>query len=403
MIEKRVNGWTITRANTGIGKTGWPRVGILHSFYRSSVPSGENMAVKSQFKSLAENGVDVSLIGIHSDEVIITNHSKVRTGIDLARGLGKVPPKEARITDFDVIHLHNTFPNISHKWLKQLTVPIVATIHNYRAFCAIGTFTRDGKRCFECPEHSVWRSVAHSCYRGSAFASLPIALQQSGPNSWAEFLNSLPLTLIPGEPMQNVLRDLGLRNTRVLRQPAANLHPVQSKPRNEDPSWLFVGRLDQEKGITDLLKIWPPGESLIVVGTGLCKQDSLDLIASRGLNVKLVGAMPQREVYKMMAESSGLIFPSSGLEGAPLVYGESMSVGLPVIAASSNVLAEQVNLDKTGTTFNLHDSKSLRMALEVTRREGQKLSDRCLEIYASGYTTAQWLEGIHQVYKSIRT
>ena len=394
--------WTIFRANAGIGKVDWPRVGILHSFYRSGAPSGENMAVQSQFRSLADNGVDVTLIGVHSDEAITTKHAMVRTGIDLARGVGGVPPAEAQISELDLLHLHNTFPNISHKWLKQVPIPMVATVHNYRAFCAIGTFTRDGNRCFECADHSVWRSVAHSCYRNSFFASLPIALQQSGPNSWAEFLGSLPLILIPGKPMQRILQDLGIGNTRVLLQPVGDLHSAPTKNRDSNAAWLFVGRLDQEKGILDLLRIWPPGEKLVVVGTGPCEQDSSDLIRSRGLNVELVGAKPQNEVHVMMAESRGLIFPSIALEGAPLVYGESMSVGLPVIAADGNVVADQVHLDKTGTTFNLHDSKSLLLALDVTFTAWEQLSERCFEVYASGYTTSQWLEGIRQVYESVR-
>lgn len=402
LIEMNMGAWTICRANAGIGKLGWPRVGILHSFYRSVAPSGENVAVQSQFKALADNGVDVTLIGVHSDEAITTKLAMVRTGIDFARGVGRIPPAEAQISELDVLHLHNTFPNISHKWLKQVPIPMVATVHNYRAFCAIGTFTRDEKRCFECADHSVWRSVAHSCYRNSFFASLPIAIQQSGPNSWAEFLDSLPLTLIPGGPMQRVLRDLGIRNTRVLLQPVGGLHPAVTKNRDSNAAWLFVGRLDKEKGILDLLRIWPPGEKLVVVGTGPCDQDSFDLVRSRGLDVELVGSKSQSEVQVMMEKSRGLIFPSIALEGAPLVYGESMSVGLPVIAAIGNVLAEQVHIDKTGTTFNLHDSKSLLLALDVTFTAWEQLSERCIEVHASGYTTSQWLEGIRQVYESVR-
>ena len=79
-----------------------------------------------------------------------------------------------------------------------------------------------------------------------------------------------------------------------------------------------------------------------------------------------------------------------------------MSVGLPVITANRDVLAAQVFLNKTGATLNLHDSKSLLLALDTTCTEREPRSERCLEVYASGYTASICVDGIQQVYESIR-
>jgi glycosyltransferase involved in cell wall biosynthesis len=393
--------WKVQRANSGSGLPGWPRVGMLHSFYRSGTPSGENVAVQSQFEMLAAHGVDVALVGVYSDAAVSGVFQTLKTGVSLARGTGLSSPVEIDIGAFDVLHVHNAFPNISHRWLAQVRLPTVATIHNYRAFCAVGTFTRDGERCFECAENSPWKSVTHACYRDSRIATLPIAIQQSGSHSWARYLQSLKVTIVPGEPMRGFLQDLGIRNSVTLPQPAGLKNNREVPSLGLKDQWLFVGRLDRDKGITDLLKVWPESEKLVVVGSGPSEIECVDLIAARSLNVEMPGAQPREVVVERMSTSRGLVFPSKALEGAPLVYGEALSVGLPILAAEGNVLADQVNLDGTGATFSLKDSYSLLSGIDLVKEQREQFSRKCLETHESRYTTSQWLEGLLAVYKSV--
>jgi glycosyltransferase involved in cell wall biosynthesis len=393
--------WKVQRANSGNGLPGWPRVGMLHSFYRSGTPSGENIAVQSQFEMLAAHGVDVALVGVYSDSAVSGLSQKITTGISVARGTGLSPPVEIDMEAFDVLHVHNAFPNISHRWLAQVSVPTVATIHNYRAFCAVGTFTRDGERCFECAEDSPWKSVTHACYRDSRIATLPIAIQQSGSSSWSNYLRSLKVTVVPGEPMRGILQDLGIHNSVTLPQPAGNEDTVKLRSLELEDEWLFVGRLDSDKGISELLTIWPQSEKLVVVGSGPNETQCMDLIATRSLNVEMLGSQDREVVAKHMATSLGLVFPSKALEGAPLVYGEAMSVGLPVLAAQGNVLADQVNLDGTGGTFSLSNSESLLLGLDLIKQQREQFSRQCVETHESRYTTLQWLEGVLATYKSV--
>jgi glycosyltransferase involved in cell wall biosynthesis len=53
----------------------------------------------------------------------------------------------------DVVHFHNTFPLISpaaYYACRDLGVPVVQTLHNYRLFCPAATFFREGKVCEDC-------------------------------------------------------------------------------------------------------------------------------------------------------------------------------------------------------------------------------------------------------------
>ncbi len=391
--------WQVQKANSGAGLEGWPRVGMLHSFYRSNAPSGENLAVQSHFEILAAHGVDVTLVGVYSDSAINSVFRTFRTGVSVSQGAGLFPPPEIDLESVDIMHIHNTFPNISHRWLSEFSVPMVATIHNYRAFCATGTFTRQGNRCFECVEKSPWKSLAHACYRNSRIATLPITLQQTGTHSWAHFLNSLKLTLVPGDPMCARLKDLGLHNSVTLPHPVDVVQAHQPPPAELQNHWLFVGRLDRDKGILDLLKIWPESTKLIVIGSGPSEIECVNEINSRSLNVDLLGTQERQTIANLMAYAQGLVFPSKALEGAPLVYGEALSVGLPVLAADGNVLADQVRLDGTGTSFSLADQKSLLSGIDAICVRRDDLSKQCLETYETRYTISHWLRGLLAAYK----
>ena len=400
MTSSNPRNWRIQRANSNAGRSDWPRIGIVHSFYRASLPSGENSAVLRQFSILAAHGVDVTLFGIHTDDVITQPLAALRTGISVARGKGFTLPPDYFHEKVDVVHVHNCFPNISHIWLEELALPKLATVHNYRAFCAKGTFSRNGETCFECLNRSPWRALQHSCYQSSRSATLPIVMQQQGPHSWLAFLTSLPLTLVPGQPMRDFLCQLGLKNSQLLPHPTSSApthFPSQRRLREE---WLFVGRLDVDKGIEDLVKTWPQHESLAIVGDGPLAKRCQEIASHRNLTVNFLGAKSPVEVLKLMRTSFGLIFPSIALEGAPLVYAEAMSAGLPVVAAEGNVLADQVVRDGTGVSFSLGDEESLRGALRQVLEGRRSLSLRCFDVHHERYTEERWLDGLRAAYLS---
>jgi len=97
--------------------------------------------------------------------------------------------------------------------------------------------------------------------------------------------------------------------------------------------------------------------------------------------------------------SRGLVFPSKALEGAPLVYGEAMSAGLPVVAAEGSTVAAQALADQTGTTFDWGDDTSLQEALQYTSDHQAELSQRAKSIYQRRYTPKVWIDGITDTYQ----
>src|SRR5690606_21612300 len=150
------------------------KVAIVHSFYRSGQPSGENLAVTAQIEALSQAEVEVALVGRWSDREVRHPWDPVRVAMITATGRGGDPTAELRRLRPDLVHVHNLFPSMGTRWLGQWQGPIVATVHNYRPLCANGLLLRDGHFCTDCVSHGTLNAVRHGCYRDSRMATIPL-------------------------------------------------------------------------------------------------------------------------------------------------------------------------------------------------------------------------------------
>ena len=391
--------WYRTRLSRAVPMRSALSIKILHSFYRSSQPSGENDTVSYQAELLARTGFDVELIYVSSDDLESKRLAQMQTAAGMITGYPSAEAPAEWFTNADILHIHNTFPTMSHRWLSSLGLPKVLTAHNYRAFCANGLFLRDGSRCMDCVTNTNLQAVRHACYRQSRPKTIPLVLQQRSPRSLVHLMNNCDRVLLPGEPMQDTFRGLGIRNTQVLHNPVPRKDSEPgSRPLTNE--WLFVGRISPEKGLVNLLDIWPRDEALAVVGDGPQRQAAEKVASERQLTARFLGQCESQEVNQLMSQSLGLVFPSKALEGAPLVYGEAMQAGLPLVAAEGSTLATQTRTDETGMTFSWSEPGSLDNALTASRMSRTALSSRARQVYLDRYTPEAWIDQVTKIYEA---
>jgi hypothetical protein len=145
------------------------KVLLVHNRYRTTAPSGEDIAVTNERRMLEGRGVEVDVFERCNDELddsslagkaamaVNTIWSR-RSRSELRRMLRKGRP--------DIVHVHNTFAMLSpsiYGACKAEGVPVVQTLHNFRFFCPSALFLRDGKPCEACVEKSLMQSVRHRC------------------------------------------------------------------------------------------------------------------------------------------------------------------------------------------------------------------------------------------------
>ncbi len=87
---------------------------MVHSFYSSAQPSGENTVVLNEVEALRRAGHEVALFAAHTDELEGEVFYKLRSGMRVATGYGRNPLKAINEFSPDVVHVHNLFPLARH-------------------------------------------------------------------------------------------------------------------------------------------------------------------------------------------------------------------------------------------------------------------------------------------------
>lgn len=107
---------------------------------------------------------------------------------------------------------------------------------------------------------------------------------------------------------------------------------------------LFVGRLDERKGVTHAIRAMPkilseiPEAKLLVVGDGPDRNLAFDLVAQLKLGgrVQFVGRVPRAELASYYRSADLYLAPSTGGESLGIVLLEAMAAGTPVIAFANS-------------------------------------------------------------------
>lgn len=371
------------------------KVAVVHSFYGGDVPSGENRLVESYADGLAKLGHEVLLMAAYTDELRHKFAYSVRSGLRVVTGFGAGFADE--ISDFkpDIVHVHNLFPNLGTRWLAQIDSPIVVTLHNFRSFCANGLFFREGHKCFECPEISALRSLRYGCYHDSKTATFPLTVSSLLKTPNRTLFETAQVLIAPSDLVRDIYLRFGTPSKKLIVIPHGVVGPSMVPSSPPERKWLFVGRLSPEKGLTQLLEIWPGKERLDIVGS------SSDETAMREAphNINFLGQRPKNEVEALMPNYMGLIFPSQCLETQGLVVLEAMSVGVPVVALEGNAGADTVSRYNIGSLYN--DSETLDLALDRVEASWNLFHQNSRAAYENIFNSQRWLQTHVELFESL--
>ncbi|MDO8598944.1 MAG: glycosyltransferase, partial [bacterium] len=160
----------------------------------------------------------------------------------------------------DVAHLQNFAHQISPSILPVLArhgIPVVWTLHDYKALCPNYRMYTKGLPCERCKGHSYANAIRYRCM-GSVGASAAVALEMYLHhvilNVYGKHLSAV---IAPSEFLATKLKEWGWKG-RVEVVP--NFVGVSTPSRSPSPgegekkTVLFVGRLMEEKGIEDFVE-----------------------------------------------------------------------------------------------------------------------------------------------------
>ncbi|MFZ5424753.1 MAG: glycosyltransferase family 4 protein [Patescibacteria group bacterium] len=129
---------------------------------------------------------------------------------------------------------------------------------------------------------------------------------------------------------------------------------------------LYVGRLEQSKGIHILLKAISSKKIdnviLTIIGSGPYEKQLKHLVKELDLYnvVSFKGSLPHDKVINEYAEADIFILPSLRVEGFPMTLVEAMLSGLPIIASNIGGNSDAVTNEETGFLVTPGETKELR-------------------------------------------
>jgi glycosyltransferase involved in cell wall biosynthesis len=256
---------------------------------------------------------------------------------------------------FDIAHLHIYYGQLSSSILEPLRdagIPIVQTLHDFKAVCANSALMANSQFCDDCAGQHHWRAVVKRCNRGSIIRSA-VSATEAYFSQWLGAVDLVDQFITVSDYQKNQLVRLGLPEKKI----TTIYHSVQGDnlEASKGEYFLFVGRLVKEKGIYDLLtayqRLGKDAPPLKIVGDGPEQAGLMQLLADTALNVEMLGQKSGDELKKLYRNAICLINPSRYNETFGLTLIESYACGKPVIASRKGGMVEVVVDGKSGFLF----------------------------------------------------
>lgn len=367
---------------------------------------GEDESRESEDRLLEANGHQVRQVLF--ENTTIQSRSLFRVGLECSWSKPAYDRVHEAIEQWrpDILDVHNFFPLASPSvWYagRNLRVPVVQTLHNYRMLCPAATFLRDGRVCEDCTRHALpIPGIVHGCYHGSMMQTAALSMMIGLHRALKSVDRAVSLFIVVSEFEKAKFVENGFPESRLFVKSPFVLDEGGVGPGGED--FLFVGRLSEEKGIAVLLgAMEAAGEvpNLNIIGDGPLR-GQVEQAARRNPRIRYLGIRSQAEVLEFMANSRCVIVPSTWYETFGRVVAESFSRGTPVIVSNIGALAELVDHQRTGLLFTTGDSQDLASAMRYAVANPARMLEmrkNARRDYEEKFTAARNLEMLLAAYE----
>jgi phosphatidyl-myo-inositol alpha-mannosyltransferase len=139
---------------------------------------------------------------------------------------------------------------------------------------------------------------------------------------------------------------------------------------------LFVGRLEERKGLIHLLKAYhrlrkrKVDARLLVVGSGPKLREYRRFVGLRGIrDVEFLGRVGDREKVRYFASADIYCAPNTGQESFGIVLLEAMAAGVPIVASDIHGFKRVVERNVQGVLVEPRNPRALAAALYTLARD----------------------------------
>ena len=180
---------------------------------------------------------------------------------------------------------------------------------------------------------------------------------------------------------------------------------------------LFVGRLNEQKGIEYLIKAIPAVKKrffnlkLLIIGEGSHKSNLEKLTESLGLNdvVEFLGAKPHREVINCYHSAHVFVLPSItskiGTEGLGLVLLEAMAAKLPVVGTNTGGIKYIIKNNENGILVEEKNPQEIADAIILllsNKKLREKIKSNAFKFVNDNYSWKIIVNKFNNLYEKVK-
>jgi glycosyltransferase involved in cell wall biosynthesis len=281
--------------------------------------------------------------------------------------------KALETNEYDVIH----YNNMSLIGLTALS---------YGSSNAVKLYTTH-EHWLVCPMHVLWKYNREVCTK-KACLSCQLAGKRP-PQLWRytglleKMLKHVDCFLSPSRFTLNKHLEMGLdipikHMPYFLPTPTEETENVITENESEKPYFLFVGRLEEIKGVQNIIPVFKRQNkyNLLIAGDGEYRE-KLEDQAGSAANIRFLGRIDQKRLQGLYQTALAVIVPSICYETFGIIIIEAFSRKTPVIVNDLGALPEVVEdsgggfiyatknelseaMDKLATDFSLRNDKGIR-------------------------------------------
>lgn len=306
---------------------------IIHNKYQSNNIGGEDIVYQNELQSLQKK---LGKENVFSYEVSNDDISKFKLifGIWFSLKYYNEIKDIVESNNIDLVHIHNFYPLLTPSAFKAAHdsgAKVVHTLHNYRLWCISGIFYRDDYGiCELCTQSKFSLSgILNKCFRKSMIQSV-LAQASFWYYRTTKVFDNIDYFFVLTSFQKEKVKNLGINEKRIILKP--NSLNMLFDISNKKDGYLYVGRLEESKGIFELLKVWNILDEkyvLTIIGGGDIEEELRNKYKKK--NIIFKGKCSREETLSSISHSKYLIQPSVWYETFGLTIIEAMSFGVPVI------------------------------------------------------------------------
>lgn len=292
------------------------------------------------------NHQNVKVHGLKSGKGFLSPLLTQQTGLPFFKSEIKTALEE---NDYDVIH-YNNMSLIGITALSYGSAVKLYTTHEHWLVC---------------PMHVLWKYNREVCTQKSCF-SCQLAGKRP-PQLWRhsglleKMLKHVDCFLSPSRFTLRKHLEMGLdipikHMPYFLPTPTEDIDDLPIEKEQERPYFLFVGRLEEIKGVQNIIPVFKEQTQfdLLIAGDGEYRE-TLEKQAENNPHIKFLGRLDQKSLQSLYKQALSVIVPSICYETFGIIIIEAFSRKTPVIVNNLGALPEVVKDSGGGFIYESKD------------------------------------------------